>query len=105
MGDEGVCLHVPVVNAERARTRAMLVADSAALQASAEAEGCMHLMSLSSGNAICRCHAAMLSPHRSSRQGVSCLLSPPQESHEGVSHSWDYYVTDFCMVPLLTLHV
>ena len=36
-----------------ARTRAMLVADSAALQASTEAEGSMHLMSLSRGKAIC----------------------------------------------------
>ena len=36
------------------RTRAMLVADSAALQASTEAAGSMHLMSLSRGKAICR---------------------------------------------------
>lgn len=44
------------------RTRAMLVAESAALQASVEAAGSISLMSLSRGNAICKHKAARHTP-------------------------------------------
>ena len=50
------CLAVSDAGTGRARTRAMFVADSAALQASIDAEGSMHLMSLSRGKAICSSH-------------------------------------------------